>query len=145
MEESSENDNPAQTADPEQAVPSMDQPSEADAQPATEEAVKGSQDKIAKKQVEKMPQEDGGQNEEAANDETEGIGMAESRLTEGHDGQEQSKVNRQTLKKEEDEARGKGKPKKPGQSDPNRALAEDRKERILQVRFYVIKIIKIWV
>merc|ERR1712071_705491 len=101
MEESSENDNPAQTADPEQAVPSMDQPSEADAQPATEEAVKGSQDKIAKKQVEKMPQEDGGQNEEAANDETEGIGMAESRLTEGHDGQEQSKVYRQTLKKEE--------------------------------------------
>jgi len=137
MEESNENDS-SQTADPEQAIPSMDQPSEAEAQPATEEAVKGSQDRTANKdqQTEKMPEE-AGQNEEAANDETEGIGMAESRQTEGHDGQEQSKVNRQTLKKEEDEARGKGKPKKPGQSDPNRALADDRKERVLQVSTFL--------
>ena len=133
MEESNENDS-AQTADPEQAAPSMDQPSEAEAQPATEEAVKGSQDRTANKdeKTEKMP-EDAGQNEEAANDETEGVGVAESRQTEGHDGQEQSKINRQTLKKDDDDARGKGKPKKPGQSDPNRALADDRKQRILQV------------
>jgi hypothetical protein len=84
--------------------------------------------------VENKPEEDGGQNQEAENEEVEGVGMAESRQNQGHEGQEKSKVNRKTLKEEDkDEDKGKGKPRKPGQSDPNRALADQRKERVLQV------------
>jgi hypothetical protein len=135
MDEATEGDDPQQADAPDQAIPSMDQPSENDAQPAAEESVKGSQDKTARKDtVENKPEEDGGQNQEAENEEVEGVGMAESRQNQGHEGQEKSKVNRKTLKEEDkDEDKGKGKPRKPGQSDPNRALADQRKERVLQV------------
>lgn len=134
MEESAEGDDPQKADAPDQAVPSMDQPSETEAQPATEESVKGSQDKTARKDTaENKPEEDGGQNQEADNEDVEGIGMAESRQNKGHEGQEQSKVNRKTAKDEKEEEKGKGKPRKPGQSDPNRALADQRKERVLQV------------
>ena len=134
IEESAEGDTqqPAEPVD--EALPSKDQPSEAEAQPASDQAVKGSQDKTAPKEMaDNEPEEEGGQNQEADNDETEGVGMAESRQTEGHEGQQQSKVNRKRMKEKEEDAAGKGKPKKPGQSDPNRALADARKERVLQV------------
>ena len=136
MEEPDASDNPQQ-AESNQAVPSMDQPSQTEAQPAAEESVKGSQDKTARKDTaDNKPEEDGGQNQEADNEDVEGIGMAESRQNQGHEGEEKSKVNRKTVKdQKEDEAKGQGKPRKPGQSDPNRALAEERKQRVLQVNF----------
>ncbi len=136
MEETSEGDNPEPAQPMEEAVPSMDEPSKAEAQPAADQSVKGSQDKTARKDtVENEPEDEGGQNQEAENEETEGVGMAESRQSEGHEGQEQSRVNRKTLQEKDEEAAGKGKPRKPGQSDPNRALADIRKERVLQVIF----------
>ena len=118
-----------------QAVPSLDQPSQAEAQPAADEAVKGSQDRTAQQQEEDAPPQDGQSNQEAENEDAEGVGAAESRQNRGHEGQQRhSKVNRQTPNvKDEHEELGKAKPKKPGQSDPDRALAEKRKERVLQV------------
>lgn len=133
-EEAAEGDNP-QPAEQTDYVPSKDKPSEEEAQPAAADSVKGSQDKTAPQETaDNKPEEEGGQNQEAENDDTEGVGMAESRQAQGHDGQEKSRVNRKAIKKdEEEESAGKGKPRKPGQSDPNRALADNRKERVLQV------------
>ena len=122
-----------------QAAPSLDRPAESEAQPAADDAVKGSQDKTAQKPEEEKTEE-AGTNQEADNEDNEGVGMAESRQTQGHEGQEKSKVNRQLPNRKEEEAGGKSKPKKPGQSDPERALADQRKERVLQVvvRFQTI-------
>ena len=123
--------------EPEKAVPSTDQPSKSEAQPATEEAVKGSQDKTARPEqtAETKPEEgeDQGQNQEAENEESEGVGMAESRQASGHEGERKSSINRKTLKEEKEEEKGRGKPNKPGESDPDRALADRQLQKAMQV------------
>lgn len=131
-EDDSKEEGAPDQAQQEQATPSATETVQPDAQPSND-TVKGDEKQAAASQQKDVtpPEENTGSNQEADDEDKEGVGTAESKQMEGHEGCEQTRTRNENKSNEKQNAKEKsGDPRK---SDPNRALADALKERVLQV------------
>lgn len=135
-EDDSKEEGAPDQAHQEEAAPSATETVEPNAQPSND-TVKGAQTQAAaNEQADVTPPEDNtGSNQEADDEDKQGVGTAESKQMEGHEGREQTRTNNNKFD-EKEKRNAKEKSGDPRKSDPNRALADALKERVLQVSFF---------